>query len=64
MRQVTFHNAGEGGRMPGHKGLELLIQAADGGVHILPRANTCRQQKTKAEPSTSATPSACLAPTA
>lgn len=34
--QVTFHNAGEGGRMSGHKGLELLIQAADGGVHILP----------------------------
>lgn len=35
--------------MPGHEGLELLIQAADGGVHILPGANTCRQQETKAE---------------
>lgn len=50
MGQVTFHNAGEGGGMPGHKGLELLIQAANSGVYILPRANTCRQQETKAEP--------------
>lgn len=41
MGQVTFDNAGEGGRVPGHEGLELLIQTADGGVHILPGADTC-----------------------
>ena len=35
--------------MPGHECLELLIQAADSGVHILPGSNTCRQQETKAE---------------
>lgn len=31
---LTFHNAGEGGRVPGNKDLELLIQAADARVNV------------------------------
>lgn len=50
MGQVTFDNAGEGGRVPGHEGLELLIQTADGGVHILPGADTCSNTQCSAVP--------------
>lgn len=50
MGQVTFDNAGEGGRVPGHEGLELLIQTADGGVHILPGADTCSNTQRSAAP--------------
>ena len=31
---LTFHDAGEGGRVPGHEDLELLIKAADARVNV------------------------------
>lgn len=34
----TFHNAGEGGRVPGHEELQLLVQVAGGEVDV-PGAN-------------------------
>lgn len=37
---LTFHNAGEGGGVPGHKNLELLIKAANARVNV-PGPDAC-----------------------
>lgn len=45
--RLTFHDAGEGGRVPGHKNLELLVKAANARVNV-PGPDACHGGKGRA----------------
>ena len=40
---LTFHDAGEGGGVPGYENLELLIKAANARVNV-PGSDACGQK--------------------